>query len=570
MSPAEATLDRRPRDGDLGPTRYAGSRIACHPDFRPYKRRLRPTRPSSRSRCHAAATQRSVTRSTHMCQQLIPDETVRAALGSPATSSLELKAISSPRLQRMFKVRLTGDRRDMVLVMAPSSVLRLLRSERLLTLSESTVVRWLTERASPSGRPDDGDTSSRPPEQIPDAALLSYLPRLVAGAPLATGAAAPFNIFDPPPGLPISALDIPLTTRERVSVDYQAGVLVRRISQLVPANGKFGPAVAVLAPSLGHRVAVGVEAAGTWSVAFHSLLESALRDGEDMTVVLAYSAIRSHFRRLGHVLDGISTPRLVIVDAVDDTNLLVSRSHRPELPLSHDTPQIPAALDESGNDRDDKKEDTDNPRTPPPTTPDEPTIAVTGLRDWGCCIFGDTLFAAAFCEQPSESLLRGFSHNVVEHVGADRGPDGGLDEDREPAQIRLLLYQCYHNVVRIVKEFYRPTGDSSKRELEARKRLHGVLAKLDQVEDWPRRRHRRPSGEVSPAKKPRSGDSSGGLGGAGGHARGDAGEGSQRIARQSRPAVDERDDTEADYKDISGSLGSKGEHDDGKEERAKK
>lgn len=74
-------------------------------------------------------------------------------------------------------------------------------------------------------------------------------------------------------------------------------------------------------------------------------------------------------------------------------------------------------------------------------------------------------------------------------------------EDVDTAWIRLLLYAVYHSVAGIVSEFYRPRPDSSVRELEARRALNEVLEKLVEVPDDPKKRHRRPSGEMSPAKR---------------------------------------------------------------------
>lgn len=57
-------------------------------------------------------------------------------------------------------------------------------------------------------------------------------------------------------------------------------------------------------------------------------------------------------------------------------------------------------------------------------------------------------------------------------------------------------------------EYYRPQNDSSKKELAARKHLSSVLAQLEELDDMGRQRRRRPSGEMSPAKRPRSGQES--------------------------------------------------------------
>ncbi len=385
----------------------------------------------------------------------------------------------------------------MVLVLAPPSVLRLLRSEQRLTLSEAAVIRWLTE-VLPVVEAQPGDTSHPPPHEFSGPNLRLCLPSLVAQAAMSGELGSPYNLFEPPRGCTISSLDTPLTRRQRQSVDGQAGIFIRLLSRLSPKSTKFGPAVAVLAHPASSRptnMAHVTEATDRWSVAFHSLLEGILRDGEDMTVVLAYSTIRRHFRRLGHILDSVTSPRLVVIDAAEDSNLLITRL--PPVPEAVATPEPEHTSEEQGA----TSTSTDGSERTAASGehPDRDRIAVTGLRDWSHCVFGDPLFALVFCAEPSAAFLDAF-YRADQGVGVS-----SLIEDEELAHVRILLYQCYHAASQIVKEFYRPTIESSKRELAARKKLSEVLASLDEVEDDPKRRHRRPSGEMSPAKKPRSG-----------------------------------------------------------------
>ncbi|CAK7273922.1 hypothetical protein SEPCBS57363_005898 [Sporothrix epigloea] len=132
-------------------------------------------------------------------------------------------------------------------------------------------------------------------------------------------------------------------------------------------------------------------------------------------------------------------------------------------------------------------------------------IVVTGLRDWSHCIFGDPLFASVFSEQPSTPFLGGYAS--ADRCGEQTVHDlCSCQDERENRAIRILLYQCYHAVVQVVRGFYRPGRDHTTQELAARKRLTGILAKLEAIDDDPKRRfrHRRPSGEMSPAKKPKS------------------------------------------------------------------
>jgi hypothetical protein len=137
---------------------------------------------------------------------------------------------------------------------------------------------------------------------------------------------------------------------------------------------------------------------------------------------------------------------------------------------------------------------------------DTQRLRLTGLRNWSSCVFGDPLLAAVFSDPqqqpPSAAFLEGFNGRKIEPArDRDLPLDKTIIEDVDNAWIRLLLYQVYHAVVHIVSEFYRPRPDSSARELDARRKLNEVLARLAEVPDDPKRRHQRPSGDMSPAKR---------------------------------------------------------------------
>lgn len=509
-----------------------------------------------------------------------------------AISSVQL--LPHHRLQQVYEVKLS-DMATLLVVLPPLPILRLLRSELDMTKSEALVVRWLRDElreaqtaksldlsASDSPCPYESHSHAEPvasrrtiqaTRQTRKArsgsaglsmtlktGLLQCLPcplslypqPQVAGPSDASVLASStsssssslssisspsqsslsFNVFQPPLGTPIAALSSPLTAAERMSIDYQAGKLLRCLSRVTSKSGNFGPALSVLAPqsSLGMPqvgdLAIGMS---SWSVAFHSILESILRDGEDVAVALAYPTIRKHFRRLGHLLDSVTTPSLVVVDAMDDTNLLVQRSpviqHSSSTPLGpavgtdSDTttskrskqrrasPASPMAPEQSfgGNLQSESSHQSRGLRSSssPPFAEPSADIVVTGLRDWSHCIFGDPLFASVFCDHPSTPFLGGF--NSTDSDGDLAIYDSFINQDEgENRAVRVLLYQCYHAVVQIVRGFYRPGRDQTTQELAARKRLTEILAKLEAVDDDPKRRfrHRRPSGEMSPAKKP--------------------------------------------------------------------
>ncbi|KAK8084530.1 hypothetical protein PG997_005801 [Apiospora hydei] len=177
-------------------------------------------------------------------------------------------------------------------------------------------------------------------------------------------------------------------------------------------------------------------------------------------------------------------------------------------------------------------------------------ISVTGLLDWSNCIFGDPLMAKVFSRNPSDDFLRGPRHTGIDgivapnfheharvvistqgnkyatndtvpndvvvlvpatkHYGAGKShgrwiartretPGGSdermkdcnnnnnADEEDNSAAIRLLLYECYHATVCVIKTFYRtrPPAESKQREMAARRHLTEVLHKLSQVQSEP-------------------------------------------------------------------------------------
>jgi hypothetical protein len=240
-------------------------------------------------------------------------------------------------------------------------------------------------------------------------------------------------------------------------------------------------------------------------MAFHSMLEAVLRDGEDMAVMLGYATVRRYFKQWEHTLDNVVTPRLVAVDAGNELNTMVIRrkgpaqlgsrtrgqpdtnnySHDPNDPNdSYDTDDTDDSR--ASNDTDDQ-DDEDAATNKPETEEHVHPIDVTGMKDWSNFVFGDPLFAAIFNNDPSEDFLAGFYSSATNQ--SPKRPDEpfhpkvstSLVDDEETAPVRLLLYGCYHTITQIVKEFYRPQRDSSRRELAARKKLTQILAKLDQL-----------------------------------------------------------------------------------------
>ncbi|KAI1631287.1 hypothetical protein F4809DRAFT_179918 [Biscogniauxia mediterranea] len=410
---------------------------------------------------------------------------VRNAMPNVVVESVS--TLTTSQSQRVFSIKVS-DGRTLSLRLAPLSS-GLLRYEQWPILSEARLTRWIFRISAEQSAEHHDDESSKPetdkssrnkrssgesqgadPEVSPSAKrrMLSYLPNLVAHSSSPTELGLGFNIFEPTKGVPVSNLPTSLTAAERDLVDFQKGRLMRYISEFTSPNGKFGLAVATLEPSMSaefqgtQQAGLGSDGMMTWRKAFHSLLEAILRDAEDLSVTISYETIRGHFYRLGHVLDAVTVPRLVVLDAAEDSNVLVSRSS-------------------------DERGDASNPTT----APLESQITVTGLCDWSKCIFGDPLFATAFVQDTTPAFIRGFRKVPTPPSSPSRDdstPDADITsvdisfiEDRENAQVRLLLYECYHATAAVVRQFYRPGADRSEQEIAARRRLTTVLSRLEGV-----------------------------------------------------------------------------------------
>ncbi|KAJ4317956.1 hypothetical protein N0V84_007097 [Fusarium piperis] len=448
-----------------------------------------------------------------------PERSVLSLLNgiSPRLSVQELEVVPSARLQRLYNVKVT-EGPSLLLALPPPTVMRLLRSEKSSIGSEAAVLKWLSavareKKTTPAPSRTTGDSSS---SERTTNSLSSYLPILVRHESTGGGLAVEYNLSRPSRGVAVSSLSKPLTHCERRIVDFQVGQLLRRISTQVSPTRRFGIAADVLSvpPSVVHDPARRLEGglhesrgAESWRVAFHNLMEAILRDGEDLTIMLNYNTIRRHFYRFEHLLDAVTEPRLVVLDAGEDSNTLVIRpgdganGSQAKLISVRKTSGSPVRGERRSEDDGQAESDDEDERGEYTTSKGQ--VEVTGLRQWSNCIFGDPLIASVFSKRPrpSQDFWRGFDKPLP---GDERAPT--LIEDTPNAHIRLLLYECYHAVVSLVGEFYRPQNDGGKRELAARKHLGGVLALLEELDDSGGQRRRRMSGEMSPAKRPRSGE----------------------------------------------------------------
>ncbi|KFY39210.1 hypothetical protein V495_06077 [Pseudogymnoascus sp. VKM F-4514 (FW-929)] len=352
--------------------------------------------------------------------QLVPDATLESVHEIPST-----------HITRLYTLNISGSR-QLLLSLQPSLAVRLLRNEQALMLCEANLIHFLSKESTGTA------IKSTPEDDGPDGSLLSSLiPKMLKHSSNTKEMGYPYTIFENVSGSSLSSQSIYLTVSERRHVDNQIGKLMRDLALITSPSGTFGPVLKVCRDPLAQGASSGAGAGGaeTWSLAFDALAESILRDGEDMSVLLPYEIIRRQFARLSWRLKAVTKPRLTLPDAGDDAVVLVERSEE-EGPLSP-----------------------------------EDSVRVTGLRHWSRGVFGDPLMASCF-ENPSEGFSAGWKGEA----------DEDLIEDQEGAPTRMMLYRCYRAIVDIVIEYYRPRNESSRFEMDARKRLTGVLTELETVD----------------------------------------------------------------------------------------
>ncbi|EKD15066.1 hypothetical protein MBM_06827 [Drepanopeziza brunnea f. sp. 'multigermtubi' MB_m1] len=362
--------------------------------------------------------------------QCLKELAAHDAPGAALGAVIEVKSMQLPRLYSL----LMTDELPLLLAINPSLSVRLLRHESTIMASEACVVHFLNQpdpRLQSTGSP-------RGEEEILSSSmqLLGLVPKLLKHSSTSRESAYPYSIFEPTAGVVISMLSPPLSPSNRRSVDKEIGAMARALASRTSPTGTFGMASRILSDPSCKATLTSPKVSGskTWSEAFQTLLEAVLRDGEDMSVLLPYETIRTHYRKLCWRLDAVKTPRLVVINVNSDDNVMVERRF--------------SSKGES-------------------TKPVE-TARLTGLRNWSQGIFGDPVLSSCF-DDPSDEFIEGWQ-------------DGGEEviEDEENMNGRSLLYQCYRAVVMIVTEYYRPQTDS-KRELNGRRRLTSALKELNEM-----------------------------------------------------------------------------------------
>lgn len=264
----------------------------------------------------------------------LPDKAaiIRTAGTVLKTSSVEIERYDGC----LYRTYLLRGREDSFCVMRcpPQPTLRLLRIEEDRLAIEAQALHLLSRRravTAPSVLDDDTASSNS------------------------------FLISGPFTGSILGDLDRSLSVQRQEILDRSLGRYIRRVSSLTgPA---FGP--------------LDRPCMQSWARCFASMLETVLRDAEDSLASLPYDSIRMQVRRHSRSLERVTEPRLVLVEAADEDNIVF----------------------------------------------DESTGQVTSLFDYGTAMWADPFFSDCFC-QPSEAFLDGYGESL------------GTDADK---RIRQLL-----------------------------------------------------------------------------------------------------------------------------------
>ncbi|OCL11950.1 hypothetical protein AOQ84DRAFT_171479 [Glonium stellatum] len=304
---------------------------------------------------------------------------VRHVLRSSRVTVQQVERLQG-RLHQVYLVRI-ADGGMLMLKCPPPFNTRLLRHEQRGIDTEAKIVELLAANT-----------------QLP-------VPHCIRHDPQGGSFGSPYLMLSYIPGIALAEIAPRLSPSERRVVDHTLGAYVRNIASLTAP--RFGTT---------HRVLSGTGSA-TWREAFLSLLESVLRDAEDMLVSIPYDSIRYYVAWHGYLLEEITQARLVPLDVGGPENVLV----------------------------------------------DDCTRQVCGLLGFSNAIWGDPMMAAVFTNA-SEAFYEGY---------------GECPARTGPAHVRQLLYSVYRAVVAVVTHHYRP--QYANHELEARRSLTWALNQLSQV-----------------------------------------------------------------------------------------
>lgn len=194
----------------------------------------------------------------------------------------------SGRLHQVYRARL-ADGSTFVLKCPPHVSSRALRHERYGLETELKTLRYLREYCQ---------------GQLPVPEVYQYQED---GGVLGS----PFLLMSYIQGTKFAEIMPHLSAHERNTIDRTLGAHMRTITMLNAQQ--FGLTHSVFA-NKGSR---------SWPEAFCALLESALRDCEDMLITLPYDSIRYYVERHLHTLEEVRTPCMVAIDMCDPQSVLL-------------------------------------------------------------------------------------------------------------------------------------------------------------------------------------------------------------------------------------------------------
>ncbi|KAH7394247.1 kinase-like domain-containing protein [Phaeosphaeria sp. MPI-PUGE-AT-0046c] len=280
-------------------------------------------------------------------------------------------------LHQVYLARL-ADGNCLVLKCPPSHNTRVLRHEKHFLESERTTLETLHEYT-----------------QLP-------VPQVIKHDHQGGALGSPYLMMTYLPGRRLSEIARRLTPTERHSIDRTLGTYVGALTAL--SATQFGMTRRVFAK----------KGCSTWKEAFLSLLESVLRDGEDMLVTIPYESVRYYIGKCSHFLDQATQPRLVALNVCDPQNVLI----------------------------------------------DEQTKRVTGLVGFSNVIWGDPLMCGGIANG-SDAFFAGLGERLAETEGI---------------QARLHMYTAYRAIVDIVAHHCR--SHQGTYDMDARRSLSHALNEL--------------------------------------------------------------------------------------------
>lgn len=252
---------------------------------------------------------------------------------SPRKRSLvtRIEPISGRHLNQLYKVCLLDDT-CMVLKSRSLPSIRLLRHEHDQLECDAQLLHVVAARTS-----------------VPVPAVLFLDKEAVLPAFASASGALLMSHIN---GQPLASASKFLKASAQNHIDQIIGTHLRAITDI--RGPAFGPVSGIL-DRTGNKSFV------SWKASFTFLVESALRDAEDMFVSISYSDVRALLQAHNWSLDEIDTPHLVPLEAGLPANVLIDEQ-------------------------------------------DEDVVAMLGL---GNAVFGDPMLAAVFCN-PSEAFWNGF------------------------------------------------------------------------------------------------------------------------------------------------------------------